>query len=199
MKVIRSIIFGLFILSTLLYGNVAFSQNLIKYYKYNPIKWKKNIINVCLDDSAYRINNIENYLSIAVNTWSKSSCAPKLIITRENCDLTIFNQTEEDKFDIEPLATNLMRYDDKSNIYFAKIVINDYYQKFFGDATKEKFVYDVPSILAHELGHAFGLSEYYGSDEITMSIKTYKGTINKRKLSEKDLSSIDKLYCETQN
>lgn len=96
------------------------------------------------------------------------------------------------------IAITILWYDraTKAIIEFDIVLDMDYY---WGDATLNSSVMDLQSIMAHELGHAIGLSDVYQSvaRQETMYGYSYAGEIIKRDLYIGDKQGVTRLYGAT--
>lgn len=180
--------------AALFFAKETNAQNLVRHYKGNLVKWEKNKIFFCLDSSTLSLPGIEEYTDMSISTWSKIESTPTIEISNSNCDVTLYYKLEVDDYNIPPLGTNLIHFNDSGVISWAKINVNSYYNNQLGDAKKNNKLYDVPSILAHEIGHILGLNEDLTSEDTVMNIVTRRGSIYKRNLSKKDILNIKYLY-----
>ena len=120
------------------------------------------------------------------------------------------------------LAITVLTYDEQGSILDADIVINGIYR--FGDAadpscprkTKSPHaapgfggpvdpschlgchggfhLYDLQSILTHELGHLLGLGEDYDNEQATMYAYSWPGELHKRDLDDSDVDALWAVY-----
>jgi predicted Zn-dependent protease len=181
----------------LLFSNYSKAEAKSKLsYNGENVIWKKKSLNICLEDSVKQIKNIEEYVNLAIKIWEPSKFFPKMKITTkdESCDIVFAYESFHCCYDVRPLAANKLTYNFNPEIIKATITINKYYEDFIGDAAENSNVYDLPSVIAHELGHAAGLDEDEEDSKSLMCKFYVKGSTSKRKINSSDLNSIKKLY-----
>lgn len=156
------------------------------------VSWHKETLTICNQISNKDIKNINTYLQLSIDTWNNSHISPTITIANNNCDITVnYNLVT---IDPSPLAITKLTYNnDTGEIYYAEIIINNKYDSEIGNGNNKK-LYDVPSFLAHEIGHALGLNEDLEDSESTMYYATKRGTTYKGDLNQSDLNAISKIY-----
>lgn len=185
-----------FLFATLISVNSAYGEASPKITPdHKPIKWRKKNLNICLVKEANAIENI-NYVVIAsMRTWNKLKFTPHFTFNDDLCDVNIKYERLKGWADPVPLATTVVYYNSyDGETASAEIVINDYYSSRLGDSAINKSLYDLQSIVTHELGHALGLNEDLTDNVSSMYVLTERGTIHKRILNSSDISAISKVY-----
>lgn len=192
----KKIISILTFFSLLTVTKVSLADTEYKYINGNIIRWYDRHVNVCIEESAKYIPNIESIVIQAMDTWSSIPSAPKLQLDRDrrNCMIHIKRGYLPKKWSFEPLAINVISAYRIGEIESSNITINKYFDGEFGDATKNKRMYDLLSVLSHEMGHALGLEEEYVDTHSVMYEKFKPGLTIKRDLQPADIRSINGLY-----
>lgn len=102
------------------------------------------------------------------------------------------------------LAITLVTADENSSsIMDADILVNGGH--LFTDVTTltqgkaPAVAYDLQDVIAHELGHWFGLDEETVNDESTMYAYVYPGEIKKRDLDQSDIAAVQLAYWQADN
>lgn len=160
----------------------------------NILQWKKSELNICINDSAKNVKNINLYFKMAIDTWKSSVFFPKLKINDYNCDIFVDYKEFDGPGAVRALATNTLTYYETGEIIKSNIIINKFYEKVVGDASNNSEIYDMPGTLAHELGHAVGLEEDYVDKYSVMFDINFIGRTYKREAKFGDLTAIYKIY-----
>jgi hypothetical protein len=102
----------------------------------------------------------------------------------------------DDDYDPEALAVTVTSYDPANGrIQDADIVINRDHRWNAGEGCES--AYDLEGVLAHEVGHLFGLGHEPGDQEATMFPSAGVCEVKKRDLAETDLEGLRFLYLES--
>ena len=185
-----------FIFALLLTANLADAEATLKFANNKKnIKWQKPSINICLSQEASKINNIQYALENSMQSWNKLQFIPRFTNLDTDCEINIRLQKIKWHKSPAPLATTVIIHNIvTAEAVNAEIVINDFYLPTIGDSAIDPNMYDLQSILTHELGHTLGLDEDYTDKYSSMFILTEKGTIHKRLLNKSDITAISKIY-----
>jgi hypothetical protein len=102
----------------------------------------------------------------------------------------------DDDYDPEALAVTVTSYDPTSGrIQDADIVLNREHRWSAGNGCEG--AYDLEGVLAHEVGHLFGLGHEPDDQEATMFPSAGMCEVKKRDLAESDLEGLRFLYLES--
>ncbi len=155
--------------------------------------WQRDEVAVCIDDAANAIQDLPQHLRTAFLTWAAVPSIPTFELWRDRCDVVITLSDNLAGRD-DALAICGLAYASTTGLARATITINPRYFESIGDATVDPSAYDLPSILAHELGHALGLEDDLDDATATMYGTTSRGDVAQRTLAEGDVDAITAQY-----
>jgi len=189
----------LLFIAILLVSLSSFGDTAYKYTGGNIIKWNRKVINICIKPDAYSLPNIKEATEYASNLWNSVSGIPKTHVNFEtaDCDIFIDYNYAPYHYNKDYLAMNTITNFLNGDIFSSRIEFNKFYDGKFGSAARNYSVYDVQSIICHELGHALGLEGEPNNSKSVMYEYTDLGVQARKKLTQEDIRSIKKLYANS--
>lgn len=175
--------------------SVSFADTNYKYQDGRLVRWAKPMLNICIKEPAYRLSGIEESVKYASDLWNSIDGIPKTRLNLNTYDCDIFIDYKMlPRQSQRYLATNTITNFRNGEISLSEINFNIRYDGQFGYASKSSLVYDIRSIVCHELGHALGLEGEPNNQESVMYEYTDLGKSSRRFLTLEDIRSIKKLY-----
>ncbi len=179
--------------------NLSIPKNVWKL----PSSWTYNL-NVNSIPQSVGVKSLNSFIERAINQWIEAT-NKKINLTRGK-DI-IFTKARYDNQNIiawgnaprGALAVTYIWYDKNTNIVVdSDTIMNEKYLWSWYDSTTcaYKNSYDAENILAHELGHWFGLNDVYDSNYryATMFGYGYKGEKIKSTLTTGDKNTVYSIY-----
>lgn len=170
----------------------------------SPVKWSAERIAFSVRPEVADVPGAEKAIANAMAAWSGRGGAPEIVLGRNasagetpggDGHNTIFYA----KDGYEPLGTALaitvLSFDDRSGrILDADIVLNGKFKlgriKSDGDAD----AYDINRVVAHEMGHALGLSDEPGQDDALMFPYVAPASVLLAAPASDDIAGLSSLY-----
>lgn len=179
--------------------------------------WRGSEVVLTVDPSYLALPYAQQALEGALLAWTATADQLPRVILRytdesmgtqsaaENlADHRIFFAPSGDKRANGALAITLVTADEEKNsILDADILVNGGHLftdvAVTGKGQSASVAYDLQDVIAHELGHWFGLDEEYENGESTMYAYVYPRETKKRDLHESDILAVQLAYWQADN
>jgi hypothetical protein len=179
--------------------------------------WREPEVFLTVDPSYLAMPHAQQALEGALLAWtSVTDQLPRVTLrytedsmveqsgAEDLADHRIFFAPFGDKRANGALAVTLVTADEsKHSILDADILINGGHLftdvLATGDGKRSTQAYDLQNVIAHELGHWFGLDEDYVNIDATMYAYVYPGETKKRDLTESDITAVQLAYWQADN
>lgn len=170
-------------------------------------RWQQDTVVLIVDASLEQASDRAfEAAAYAVDEWQRNVAnLPTLVVRRGKTSSLEYRENQQNQFILRfpnedesltssVLAHCVVRYSSKKQkIYESDIVLNG--QHPFGDVgAGEMEVFDLQSVLTHEMGHLLGLGEELEDATSTMYPYSLAGETTKRSLSRGDIERMEALY-----
>lgn len=171
------------------------------------VRWHSPSVSLVLDRSVDDVPGASAALVDATEAWSHVGGAPKIVITDHDVsrspgydgkNVVFYDAAGFEPASGEALAVTVLSFDSSTGaVLDADIVLNGKYRLgLVEDETTD--TYDVNRVIAHEMGHALGLSDELGLDSDSALMYPYvpRDKVLAKTPASDDVAGLETLYAD---
>ncbi len=176
------------------------------------VRWTESSIAFTVARTVRHVPGGEDAVASATSAWSKQAGGPALTVAATNVKLEpgldgksgVFFEADGFEPAGKALAVTILSFDDATGaVLEADIVLNGRYElgrvdpsakRPSTDAEDDASVYDVDRVVAHEMGHALGLSDELANEDALMYPFVPRAAVLRATPDADDVAGLETLY-----